>query len=366
MRTRDFLVGLTFFGLLTILAVSTIFFADFSFSARHERIVHFENAGGLFEGAEVRIDGLVSGRVRGLGRVPGQRLIRVTLSFDEEPVLNEGLVVSIASPSPLGGRMIEIMSGDPKGEPWKEESLGVWPGPQGSIDGAVASIEEFVSQLKEKGADGRTLVDVVRDTVEEIEAKVGDEEGIVHALFSDPELKAKVQSTVASVEDITGKLAAAQNGLGWLLGDPKAAANVVAALGNIEKATADLARAKNGLSWLLGSDKAADKAVTALGNIETATSKLAEADSGLGWLLGDEDSAAEVVAALKSLRGAADDIKVAAYNLTRGEGILQMLLTDVSAKKEVRNSIKALSDFIETTRENAPITTFAGIILSPF
>ena len=105
---------------------------------------------------------------------------------------------------------------------------------------------------------------------------------------------------------------------------------------------------------------------SATGDIKSATSRLAAAESGLGWLLGNEDTATQVVAALTKIEAAADNIKVASHELTKGQGVLQMLLFDATAKKEVRNSIKSLSDFIETTRENAPITTFAGILLSPF
>ena len=57
---------------------------------------------------------------------------------------------------------------------------------------------------------------------------------------------------------------------------------------------------------------------------------------------------------------------MATANLDQKNNIIGMLLTDSEAAKEVRNSIRSLSDFIETTRENAPITTFAGILLSPF
>ena len=128
MRTRDFLVGVTFFGLLTLLGVFTIFLADFRLGAGHEMVVPFTDVGGLAEGAEVRIDGLTSGRVRGMERGPKGDRVMVTLSFDREPVLADDATFEISSASPLGGRVVEIWSNPStrKRSPSNDSSRDSW------------------------------------------------------------------------------------------------------------------------------------------------------------------------------------------------------------------------------------------------
>jgi len=388
MRTRDFLVGLTFFGLLTILAVSTIFFADFTFVPQYEMTVLFENAGGLFEGAEVRVDGLASGRVRGLERVRDRNVIRATLKFDEEPILYHGTTIEIVAASPLGGTVVEIDSGHPvdpvTGEPnprWyadAPESLEkVWVGPQATIGDAIDSIKQTASQIDRfvRDLNEREVPENVGRTVAAI-AEISEglkEDGRALDMILGDESAGDVRTALERIRFATQQIAEPGGALAWLLGDPASADDVRRAIAGIRTVAERISAYQSGLGWLLNDDEAAVAVVEAImdirasaADIKVQTAKIAEAQSGLGWLLGNEESAGKVVAALTSLEAAAGDIKTAAHDLTKGEGILQMLLTDASARKEVRNSIKALSDFIETTRENAPITTFAGIILSPF
>jgi len=384
MKSRDFLVGLTFFGLLAMLGASTIFLADFSFGPKHELAVPFTDVGGLSQGAEVRIDGLLSGRVRGLVRRPGEKGIFVTLSFDREPALPDNATFAITSASALGGRVVEIWTNRASGTGLLAEDGRTWRGPgpnamdalsnlvrdnEKQIQRTIANIEAFTADLNPADRDRETLVMAVREAVENlkgISAGLKGGKGLLGRLLTEEALADNVESAVANIEKVSGELANGQGVFAKLVSDRELAQKVDSVITNIEELTAGVKQGEGLVGMLLTDREMKGTLHRTLLSLESVSRKLDRGDSLLAGILGDDTVAQVLVDAFAKLDSAATRIDTATASLSQKNSIIGMLLTDSEAAKEVRNSIKSLSDFIETTRENAPITTFAGILLSPF
>jgi len=384
MKTRDFLVGLTFFGLLAVLAAFTIFLADFSFGQEFRLSIPFTDVGGLTEGAEVRVDGLMVGRVRGIERRPGEKGIFVVLAFEEDPKLPDDATYAITSASALGGRVVEIFSDSQNGIGKRAPDGETWRGPgpnamdaitklvrdnEDKIQKAIGNIEAITAGLAETGDDGRTLAQKIRDTVDNLDAiskRLKDGEGLIGRLTKEDDggLEEDLALAVASIRKFSVALADEEGPLFRLATNQELAGDVTQVVADIKDLTRRVKEGQGVVGMLFADEKVRGKVVDAITALNSVATKL---DSGENVLAGIFGADAKVLTqALVSLNSAARRIEMATANLDQKNNIIGMLLTDSEAAKEVRNSIRSLSDFIETTRENAPITTFAGILLSPF
>ena len=70
--------------------------------------------------------------------------------------------------------------------------------------------------------------------------------------------------------------------------------------------------------------------------------------------------------ALAKVDSAAANIEKASGSLLRDDNVVGALLTDKELAKQLKRSMKALNDFLESQREDAPLTSFAGVLLTPF
>jgi len=383
MKTRDFLVGLTFFGLLFVLGAFTILLADFTFGPSFRVEVPFTDVGGLTEGAEVRIDGLMVGRVRGMGRRPGESGVFVTLSFEEDPNLPDGATYAITSASALGGRVVEIWTDSDNGTGRQAADGRTWRGPGPNAMDAITKlvrdneveIGEIIADLRRLSGeladprDGQTLADKIRNTVTNLEvltAGLKDGQGLLGRLLTDEELSASAAGAVKNFEKVSGDFAEGNGLLRKLATDGELAEKVERVITNVDVLTEGVKKGDGVVGMLLTDPVLKGDVRSAVIALKSVSQKLDRGDNILAGILGDETVAKVLIDAFVKLDSAATRIEMATANLDQKNNIIGMLLTDSDAAKEVRNSIRSLSDFIETTRENAPITTFAGILLSPF
>jgi hypothetical protein len=378
-RSRDFLVGLTFFGLLAVLGTLTVFLGDFRGGDAPSVTVAFDDVGGLSVSARVRVDGLDSGRVSLVERRAGESRIHVTLSFENEPPLHADATFAIASASPLGGRVVLIRSGDPARGEFAVDEARTWPGPapnvldaagrvveetRAQVSGVLADIRLFTRDLNQPDPEtGLTLAQTVRQTMSELRNSLGAKSGLLYALMADEELRDRFVATLGRAESIATKLDQGDSVLWAMLGDEEVRDDFRNTLSRMSAIATRLDTERGTFHKLVTDPGLFDDLRTAAAFARRVLSE----ESGFGAFLADQKFWDE------KLRPVAEKLSIAADNLARAtesfaneKTLIGMLLVDESAGAEVRNAIASLSDFIETTRENAPITTFAGILLSPF
>jgi phospholipid/cholesterol/gamma-HCH transport system substrate-binding protein len=231
-----------------------------------------------------------------------------------------------------------------------------------TIEAILADIKAFTGDLREKGPG---MVAKLDSTLTRVDELLKDQDGLVQMLLTDEDLSREFAAALKDVRGVAGKLNRGDSVLWAMFGEEDGKTVREDFLGAIENVNAVTAAVRNGQGTLgrLVEDEGLYEEVKALA---AHLARSLGPEGGLGKVLADSEVWKKIDPALENLNIAAANIRDATIALQEQRGVLGMLLNDPESRKEVRNSIKSLSDFIETTRENAPITTFAGILLSPF
>ncbi len=358
-KSHDFLTGVVFFVLLGVLGFFTIVLADVRFGDLPTRTVRFEAIEGLEPGHAVLIDGVRCGRVSEVRRPAGQREIDVVLEFDEEPALFEGATFTIKSASMLGGRVMEIVNlpdataklgavgltgsvaGDPlvqAGKLLSDENIARVQDILAHLDARIVELEEFTVALRDKGPE---LMDNLNNRALEIE------EFTVALRDKGPELLDHLNDRVVEIGDFTTALG--EQG-------PELLAKLNERADEIEGFTKSLGR--DGPEIL-----AETKAMVA--ELRGMTAKISRGE-GVGRVLLRDDPWIKFESAVAKVEKAAENVEIATGSLRRKDNIVGLLLTDQEMAMQLKRAMKALNDFLESQREDAPLTSFAGVLLTPF
>lgn len=358
-KSRDFLTGVVFFVLLGILGFFTIVLADVKFGDLPTRTVRFTAIEGLEEGQAVLIDGVRCGRVSEVVRPAGQREIDVVLEFDKEPVLFEGATFTIKSASMLGGRVLAVenppgataplsadqltgtVAGDPLAQAGKllsDENIAKVQDILAHLDARIMELEEFTVALKEKGP---TLMENLSNRAEEIG------EFTVALRDRGPVLLDNLNARAEEIQEFTTALG--EQG-------PALLAKLNARADEIEGFTKSLS--SEGPAIL-----ADTKSMVA--ELRSMTTKISSGQ-GVGRVLLRDDPWIKFESAIAKVEEAADNVAIATGSLRRKDNIVGLLLTDPEMAMQLKRAMKSLNDFLETQREDAPLTSFAGLLLTPF
>ena len=165
-KSRDFVTGLLFFGVLGLLGVFTILLSGFRFGPQPKLTVAFMDVSGLETGHEVRVDGFRSGKVWEIDIRPEEGVILVTSVFNEKPAIYEGAEFWVTAASPLGGRVLEIRN-PPREERKKRMDLSKIQARLGELVSELdrttdeAEAERIRARIGEVLVKGRAQADVL-------------------------------------------------------------------------------------------------------------------------------------------------------------------------------------------------------------
>lgn len=363
-RGRDFLVGLVFFGLLIVLGVFTTILADFSFGSAPKTTVVFDRVDGLVDGAAVWINGVKSGKVAKVSRDAEANNVRVEIEFDEDPHLNADAEFRIESISLLGGKVVSIankgtgeldLSKVQEGKPPAdmlakvEQAAGdlseMIAENKDRISSAIASVERTAKTIESVVADRREQIETI---VDDLAVAVGEAKGIL------ADNRGDIRTAVENLAGVSRGLA--QSG-------PAVLESLRNAADKIEAVAAKVDTGDGLIPTLINDPELAENVKAAVADIREFTGSAKSSKGTFGRLMNDPALYDEAVAAVKSLRASADRIDAA---LNSSDNTVGMLLTDRQMADNIRNSVQEISRFLENQRENAPLTTFAGLLFSPF
>ena len=358
-KSRDFLTGVVFFVLLGVLGFFTIVLADVKFGDSPTRTVRFKAIEGLEKGHAVLIDGVRCGRVSDVLRPAGQRAIDVVLEFDEEPVLFAGATFTIKSASMLGGRVLVIenlpgatakltaegltgsVAGDPlaqAGKLFSDENIRRVQDILAHLDARIMELEEFTVALRDKGPE----------LMDNLNARATEIEGFTKALSEKgPDLLDNLNDRVTEIEGFTKALSEKGPDL----------------LDSLNDRVTEI----EGFTKALGEDGPEILAETKkmVAELRSMTAKISRGE-GVGRVLLRDDPWIKFESALGKIEKAAANVEIATGSLIRDDNIVGLLLTDKEMAVQLKRAMKALNDFLETVREDAPLTSFAGVLLTPF
>jgi phospholipid/cholesterol/gamma-HCH transport system substrate-binding protein len=394
-----FLLGLVIFGYILFQV------HDGAALFRDRRVLkaRFGHAGGLRTGDAVTLTGLKVGEVQKIELAPEVRegkTVVVYMELDPAYPVRKGAMAQIAWGGLLGNRLIDIEQGT--GGPLPDGGEIAKTRDAIELTGILKKVEKVGGTLEEMLADEGLAANVsdAFANVSEVMEKITEGEGTLAKLLASPEL----------YDELTGfsrKLNAPDSTLGKLAGSDElyrdareVVKNLKDASARIDKLTGDNAERIGEI--LEGLKTAVPRAEEAFAEIKALGKKVDEGEGILPALLNDKEMKADLETSLDRLDGALDKIetftadlrdkdgksalnrllydeqlgrdlsdaagslKEVAARLEKGESTLGKLMSD----REMYDKItKLLDDARETMRrvkEQVPVGTFAGVLVSAF
>ena len=391
---QDLLVGIVFFVGMILIGIFTIVIKDLPTlkGTQGSLSVIFDKVSGLEEGHKVLASGMEVGQVTDLKLLDDGK-VKVKMNLTHPVKLRKDYKISVVDTSALGGKHVSIDVGSVKSEviplTHKEAELRPLDGysqpsilNDPNVQGIINSAKNIARKIDEgQGTIGllineRKIYDNIvkaAANIKEITDQMKNSEGTIGKLINDPDLYNRVANIVKNIEDITLKIKQGKGTIGRLVNDASLYKNANDTLKDVRKVAVNLAQITEDVKKGKGTigklfqdekvyndlDQALVEAKTMMKNLNDVVTEIKTGKGTLGVLLRNEELA-------QNLKETMANIKIVTNRLKKGEGTIGKLLADETLYKEIRRVVKNFSDSLEDTREQAPITTFTGLLFKAF
>jgi phospholipid/cholesterol/gamma-HCH transport system substrate-binding protein len=332
-RTRSLAWAELKIGLVTIFAlvmtailVFLLTGATGFFWQRYSIKTVFADAGGLKEGAPVRLAGVDVGSVNGVTFIGDRVEVWMEVRKDHQPRITTTSIATLGSVSLLGESAVDITASS-EGAPIAE--WGYVRSRQQS--GSLSSVAEQASQGLEEATE---LVKGLRAG-----------RGTLGRLFTDDALYRELSGLVTSAEAVANNINAGRGTLGRLMNDPAAARALERSLDNLETVTARIRAGEGSLGQLLNDDSLAASMKSATSNLDSVTGRINRGEGTLGKLTTDQ----ELYNRLNSVSDRLDKVVAA---LQQGEGTAGQLLRDKQLYENMNGTVVELRDLVAAIRKD--------------
>ena len=329
--SRTAWLGFLFFCALVILGFGTLMVGGVAdlFGGGASLAVHFERVEGLREGDDVRVDGVLFGKVSGITLNPKSG-VNVSLRLDRAIELGSDAMISIDASSVLGGNYVAIRRGSKEPfldtgtllpgrvKPGLDEFSELAAENRDNFRALIANLKDVTQALKEgRGSIGKALTqpelhDEVVATVKEAKTtvaefkktaetataeikKLGDKidkgAGPVPALLNDKEMTDRLRSTLDEIDatarhlhSIAEKIDSGEGPLGKLVNDKPMGESLKRAVENVEKSaeslnsiTGRIASGEGTIGRLIQDDELYEKARQTLEDVDRTLGRASRA-----------------------------------------------------------------------------------------
>jgi len=392
-------VGLFFLIGLALLGIMTFKSEDLGsvFRRRQIMVIRPSHAAGMRVGDTVAVSGLKAGEVERIALTPGG--IEMTLGIDRDVRLSEDATATIAWRGLLGDRYVDINPGSPEKprlppgsvipiqktvelgdvilkldaaatrvqEMLAEHDLGA------RIAGVFENLQSITDDIRAgKGTAGKLVADeALYDRIAAAAENLSNREGTFGKLMVSDELYQKAMRTVDDLESAASRLEkiVSENDerMNAILRDLETAVPAAREAFATIKTLGEKADKGEGLVAALLSDKemrdnlqnALSRLGTSLDRIEEMTRSMQEGKGVIGRLTKDETLAADLEAAVRNLRTVSD-------RLATGDGTLARLTRDPDMYNDVKKLLDDMRETLRRVKEQIPVSTFAGLLMSAF
>ena len=311
-------VGAFMFMVLLALGFFTIILSSENiFAPKHYREIVFDDVMGLRDGDAVTVRGFKVGKISRLWLMPDG--VHLRISTDDPVDIREDYRAEILTSSVLGGKYLQITTGDTARPALPEDAI----------------------------LQGTSPVDLIGEATETFA-------GIRRALV-DGGILADLGETMGGLRQLSANLNAGQGTLGKLLTDDAAYTNFVALSANLEAVARELREGRGTLGRLLADDEIYENLRATSERLREIGDRLTGGQGTLARLLSDDE------ALYQDIAGAVAALKDVAERLSSGEGTLGKLTTDDALYEEAQLLLQEIRAAVDDFRETAPITSFTSI-----
>lgn len=300
---------------------------------------YYDNAGGLQEGAPVRLSGVDIGNVVNVRVVsdPARRLtpVQVTMKVNTRyhQSLRKDSVTSLETAGVLGSTYIDIDSSTAKG-------------PE-AADGDTLPTREHPELQDVVRASQSTLqnMDALLKRLDRIVAFVESGEGSIGKLIYDPLLYNRLNATVIEFQKLVNEVTEGNGTLGKLVSDDELYQKANATVDKLNAMIDDLNAGKGTAGKFLKDPTLYDNANETIANVKQLTDNVNAGKGALGKLAKDEQFAAKLQNTMDKLSSITD-------RLEAGEGSAGRFLRDPTMYDNTNQLLQETRGLVKAIREN--------------
>jgi len=300
---------------------------------------YFDNAGGLREGAPVRLDGVDIGNVKKVQVVPdpSRRLTPVEVTMKVSTKYHENLrkdsLTTLETAGVLGEVYIDIDSSQARGPKVAEgDVLGTRETPQ--LEDVVRASQSTLQNL-----------DALEKRVDRILAFVESGQGSLGRVIYDASLYNRLNATVAQFQSLVGDVANGKGSLGKLVVDDELYRKANQTVDKLNVIIDDLNAGKGTAGKFLKDPTLYNTANDTIANVKKLADDVNAGKGALGVLARDQAFASKLQNTMNKLSDLTD-------KLNSGEGTIGKLLQDPTVYNNTNQLLTESRDLIKAVREN--------------
>jgi len=298
---------------------------------------YFDNAGGLREGAPVRLAGVDIGNVTFVRIVGGKPLtpVEVTMKVNTKYSFNlrKDSVTLLSTAGILGETYVDVDSSTAKGA---EATDG---------DTLAARNQPDIQDVVRASQGTLQNMDALLKRVDRIVAFVESGQGSIGKVIYDPALYNQLNATVAEFKGLVDDIQSGKGSLGPLFTSDEAYKKVIAAIDKLNVMVDELQQGKGTAGKLLKDPELYDNANKTIANVRQLTDDINAGKGALGKMTRDQEFAAKLQTTMNNLTALSE-------RMGKGEGTAGMLFKDPALYNNSNQMLVETRELVKAIREN--------------